>query len=100
MRPEAADAALWKEFAETRSEGCRKRIVKRYLPLIRYVVGRMVVTPPSGLDYEDLLSFGIFGLLDAIERFDLSKGFSFQTDDRSEERRVGKECRSRWSPYH
>lgn len=79
MSPEAADAALWKEYAETRSEGCRERIVKRYLPLIKYVVGRMVVTPPSGLDYEDLLSFGIFGLLDAIERFDLSKGFSFQT---------------------
>ena len=68
MCPEAADAALWKEYAETRSEGCRERIVKRYLPLIKYVVGRMVVTPPSGLDYEDLLSFGIFGLLDAIER--------------------------------
>ena len=50
MSPEAADAALWKEYAETRSEGCRERIVKRYLPLIKYVVGRMVVTPPSGLD--------------------------------------------------
>lgn len=39
----------------------------------------MAVTPPSGLDYEDLLSFGVFGLLDAVDRFDASKGFSFQT---------------------
>jgi RNA polymerase sigma factor for flagellar operon FliA len=39
----------------------------------------MAVSPPSGLDYDDLLSFGVFGLLDAIDRFDVSKGFSFQT---------------------
>lgn len=39
----------------------------------------MAVSPPSGLDYDDLLSFGVFGLLDAIDRFDISKGFSFQT---------------------
>ena len=74
-----SDTKLWEEYAANPSEECRERIVKRYLPLIRYVVGRMAVTPPPGLDYEDLLSFGIFGLLDAIERFDLSKGFSFQT---------------------
>ncbi|MBQ9566343.1 MAG: FliA/WhiG family RNA polymerase sigma factor [Synergistaceae bacterium] len=61
------------------TEACRERVVKRYLPLIKYVVARMAVTPPPGLDYEDLLSFGVFGLLDAIDRFDLSKGFSFQT---------------------
>ncbi|MDR1873514.1 MAG: FliA/WhiG family RNA polymerase sigma factor [Synergistaceae bacterium] len=57
----------------------KERIVRRYLPLIRYVVGRMAVSAPSGLDYEDLLSFGVFGLLDAIDRFDPARGFSFQT---------------------
>jgi RNA polymerase sigma factor for flagellar operon FliA len=39
----------------------------------------MSVSAPPGLDYEDLLSFGVFGLLDAVDRFDFSKGFSFQT---------------------
>jgi len=39
----------------------------------------MAVSAPPGLDYEDLLSFGVFGLLDAVDRFDLSKGYSFQT---------------------
>ena len=73
------DTGLWEEYAANPTEANRERIVKRYLPLIKYVVGRMAVSPPQGLDYEDLLSFGVFGLLDAIERFDLSKGFSFQT---------------------
>lgn len=79
MSLEASDAELWEEYVRSPTPACRERIVKRYLPLIKYVVGRMTVTPPPGLDYEDLWSFGIFGLLDAIERFDLSKGFSFRT---------------------
>ena len=45
----------------------------------KYVVGRMAVTPPQGLDYEDILSFGIFGLMDAVEKFDPTKGYVFQT---------------------
>ena len=68
---------LWEEFART-GKG-RDELVTRYLPLIKYVVGRMAVTPPSGLDYEDILSFGVFGLLDAVDKFDPSKGFVFQT---------------------
>lgn len=67
----------WEEFART-GKG-RDELVMRYLPLIKYVVGRMAVTPPIGLDYEDILSFGVFGLLDAVDKFDPSKGFVFQT---------------------
>jgi RNA polymerase sigma factor for flagellar operon FliA len=73
------DAELWREYGKNPTTEHKERIVKRYLPLIKYVVGRMTVSPPSGLDYDDLLSFGVFGLLDAIDRFDISKGFSFQT---------------------
>ena len=80
MGPEKmTDAELWRGYALHPTAEQREQIVKRYLPLIKYVVGRMVVSPPSGLDYEDLLSFGVFGLLDAIDRFDLARGFSFQT---------------------
>ena len=73
------DAELWQDYARNPTAEYKERIVKRYLPLIKYVVGRMTVSAPPGLDYEDLLSFGVFGLLDAIDRFDLSKGYSFQT---------------------
>ncbi len=79
MVSDMTDAELWMSYRANPVAGLKEQIVKRYLPLIKYVVGRMAVTPPSGLDYEDLLSFGVFGLLDAIERFDLSRGFSFQT---------------------
>ena len=70
---------LWDNFSRTKSIAIRDEIVRRYLPLIKYVVGRMSVTPPQGLDYEDILSFGVFGLLDAVDKFDPSKGFVFQT---------------------
>ena len=76
MTPEA-EKKLWEEYART-GVG-RDELVVKYLPLIKYVVGRMAVTPPQGLDYEDLLSFGVFGLLDAVDKFDPSKGFVFQT---------------------
>ena len=79
MALEIPDAELWQDWAENPTAEHKEKIVKRYLPLIKYVVGRMAVSAPSGLDYEDLLSFGVFGLLDAIDRFDISKGFSFQT---------------------
>ena len=75
MRPDEAE--LWAEYART-GRG-RDELVTRYLPLIKYVVGRMAVTPPTGLDYEDILSFGVFGLLDAVDKFDVSKGYVFQT---------------------
>ena len=79
MGLEIPDAELWREYTANPIAEHKERIVKRYLPLIKYVVGRMAVSAPPGLDYEDLLSFGVFGLLDAVDRFDLSKGFSFQT---------------------
>ncbi len=68
---------LWEEYSRT-GRG-RDELIMRYLPLIKYVVGRMAVTPPQGLDYEDILSFGVFGLMDAVDKFDPSKGFVFQT---------------------
>lgn len=70
---------LWEELSKTRSQKVREALVLKYLPLIKYVISRMSVTPPSGLDYEDILSFGVFGLLDAVDKFDPTKGFSFQT---------------------
>ena len=79
MGLDTPDAELWHDYARNPTAEHKERIVKRYLPLIKYVVGRMAVSAPPGLDYEDLLSFGVFGLLDAVDRFDLSKGFSFQT---------------------
>ena len=76
---QSSDAELWERYSSARDEKTREKIEKRYLPLVKYVTARMAVSPPSGLDYDDLLSFGVFGLLDAIDRFETARGFSFQT---------------------
>jgi RNA polymerase sigma factor for flagellar operon FliA len=61
-------------------EPCLKdEIVKRFLPLVRYVASRMAVKFPPGLDFDDIMSFGVLGLLDAIDRFEPDRGFVFQT---------------------
>ena len=57
----------------------KDELVKRFLPLVRYVASRMSVRFPTGLDFDDILSFGVLGLLDAAERFEPERGFSFQT---------------------
>ena len=79
MALKEADATLWDAYHTIASEESRDRIITRYLPLVKYVCARLAASPPSGLGSEDLLRFGVFGLLDAIDRFDVSKGFSFQT---------------------
>jgi len=78
------EAQLWERYraVSPRSEERRliqEEIIKRYQYLVRFVVRRMNVTPPRELDYEDLVSYGSMGLLDAIERFDPSRGYTFQT---------------------
>lgn len=70
---------MWEAYRRSPEPRLKDEIVKRYLPLVRYVAGRMSVKPPPGLDFEDILSFGVLGLLDAVERFEPDRGFCFQT---------------------
>lgn len=70
---------LWVEYSKRRTAELRDELILKYLPLIKYVVSRMSVTPPQGLSYEDITSFGVFGLIDAVEKFDPGKGYVFQT---------------------
>ncbi|PIE54288.1 MAG: RNA polymerase subunit sigma-28 [Dethiosulfovibrio peptidovorans] len=75
--PSREDQRLWAAYRSNPSY--KDAVVHRYLPLVKYVVARMTVTPPPGLDYEDLISFGVMGLLNAIDRFDPNRGCTFQT---------------------
>lgn len=77
-----ADADLmpvWIEYKENPNEDLRNQLIERYLPLVRYVAERLATTLPSFVDVDDLASMGIFGLLDAIKRFDPTLGFKFKT---------------------
>jgi RNA polymerase sigma factor for flagellar operon FliA len=53
--------------------------IRQYAPLVKYVVGRLAIGLPAILDYEDILSYGTIGLIEAMDRFDGSKGVKFET---------------------
>lgn len=74
-----AATALWSAFASTRERVTRDRLILHYVPLVRLVARRMTALLPGAVDVEDLVSDGTFGLVDAIDRFDPSKGFAFST---------------------
>jgi len=71
--------ALWERYRDAPDPEVRERLILHYSPLVKYVAGRVAVGMPSSVDHADLVSYGIFGLLDAIEKFDVTKGFKFET---------------------
>jgi len=70
---------IWAEFHQTREPALRNRLVMQYAPLVKYVPGRMRTRLPESVDQDDLVSDGVLGLMDAIERFDPGRGLTFQT---------------------
>ena len=76
---EAAIKALWVEFKETADPRLRERLILHYSPLVKYVAGRVGVGLPPNIEQADLVSYGIFGLIDAIEKFDISRAIKFET---------------------
>jgi len=70
---------LWKQYSETKDSAIRERLIVEYAHLIKYVAGRLSIYFGSNVEYDDLMGFGVFGLIDAIEKFDLSKGVKFET---------------------
>lgn len=72
-------AALWQEYKKTHSPEAREKLILHYSPLVKYVAGRISTGLPSSVEFGDLVSFGVFGLLDAIEKYDPSRGIKFET---------------------
>ena len=71
---DAAIAELWREFKASDDQRLRERLILHYSPLVKYVAGRVGVGLPPNIEQADLVSYGIFGLIDAIEKFDLEPG--------------------------
>jgi RNA polymerase sigma factor FliA len=72
--------AVWKAYKEDpENKDLRNRLVEEYLPLVRYNGERIWQRLPEGVELDDLVSAGVFGLMDAIEAFDLSRGVKFET---------------------
>lgn len=75
---EALDAA-WREYKRTGAERLRNRLIEHYLYLVRYNAERIGSKLPDEVDVDDLMSSGIFGLVDALDAFDLDRGVKFET---------------------
>lgn len=75
----AQEEDLWKEFKQTKDMAIRDEIVCRYSSLVKYVAGKVAVGLPRNVEFDDLLSYGAFGLLDAISKFQYEKGNKFKT---------------------
>ena len=78
-RNSAAVAATWREFKATGDKALREQLIIHYAPLVKYVAGRVGVGLPSNVEQADLVSYGVFGLIDAIEKFDLERAIKFET---------------------
>ncbi|TWG08938.1 FliA/WhiG family RNA polymerase sigma factor [Saccharopolyspora dendranthemae] len=76
---EAGIVALWQSFGERPSQELRDRLVLHYAPLVKYVAGRVGTGLPSHVEISDLIQSGIFGLVDAIEKFEPERGLKFET---------------------
>lgn len=77
-----SDAGLsraWKEFKLTGDEALRNRLIEHYMYLVRFAAERIGAKLPDEVDVDDLMSAGIFGLVDAIDAFDLERGVKFET---------------------
>jgi len=71
--------SLWKEYTATRNLQTREKLLTKYLPLVKYVTGKMMFSLPACVDYNDLLSAGVMGLIGALERFNPEQGVKFET---------------------
>ena len=73
-------AQVWEAFkADTQNQDLRNRLVEQYLPLVKYNGERIWARLPEGVELDDLISAGVFGLMDAIDAFDMTRGVKFET---------------------
>lgn len=72
-------AELWEQFKATGDGTSRDALILHYSPLVKFVAGRVGVGLPRNVEQADLMSYGIFGLIDAIDKFEPERGFKFET---------------------
>ncbi len=72
-------AQIWRDYRALPTVELRNRLLENYLPLVRYNAERIWQRLPDGVDLDDLISAGTFGLMDAVDAFDLGRGVKFET---------------------
>jgi RNA polymerase sigma factor for flagellar operon FliA len=70
---------LWGDYLTSQEPEVRERLLLKYLPLVKYVAGKIMANLPSSVSYDDLVSAGVIGLIGALDRFDPAVGVKFET---------------------
>ena len=76
---EAKRSKLWEKYSQKQDSETREALIIEYVPLVKLVSGRLSMYLGYTVEHEDLVSYGIFGLIDAIDKFDYRKGIKFET---------------------
>ena len=76
---DVARKRLWEDYARLRTSELREKLILEYAPLVKVVAGRLSMYLGYNVEYDDLVSYGIFGLIDAIDKFDNMKAVKFET---------------------
>src|SRR5690554_8199565 len=79
MSAKPEDYSLWKEFKENRDQEVFKKLVIKHLSLVKYHAVRIKMVVPPFIEEEDLVSYGIIGLIDAINKYNYRRGIKFKT---------------------
>ncbi|MDR1588375.1 MAG: RNA polymerase sigma factor WhiG [Treponema sp.] len=76
---EKSEEELWLRYRKNRDPKIRETFIKQYAPLVKYVAGKVAVGMPHNVEFDDLVECGVFGLMDAIEKYDPDKNVKFKT---------------------
>ena len=76
---EAGKKKLWDEYGKLKSPAVREKIIIEYVPLVKVVAGRLSMYLGYNVEYDDLVGYGVFGLIDAIDKYDMCKEVKFET---------------------
>src|SRR3954447_7927332 len=79
LGPDRTIEEVWADYKASGSAAARDRLILQYSPLVKYVAGRVSTGLPANIEQADLVSYGIFGLIDAIEKFEPGRGNKFET---------------------
>ncbi len=71
--------SVWEAYTKQKSADLKERLILEYAPLVKFVAGKLSLHMGQYVDFEDLVSYGIFGLIDAVDKFDYKKGVKFET---------------------
>ncbi|MCL1994096.1 MAG: RNA polymerase sigma factor WhiG [Spirochaetes bacterium] len=79
MPEQKTEEELWQQYRKTRDPAIREAFIKQYAPLVKYAAGKVAVGMPQNVEFDDLVGFGVFGLIDAIDKYDPEKNVKFKT---------------------